>query len=53
VLLASSPDLAATSGEFFRGGRVRRSSRRSYDHDVAHRLWLASEDLVGLSWPLP
>jgi len=48
VLLASSPDLNSVTGQFFAGGRARRSSKRSYDDQDAQRLWDASETLVGL-----
>ena len=48
VLLASSRDLKAVTGQFFISGRQRRSSRRSYDDAVARRLWRASEALVEL-----
>jgi hypothetical protein len=31
---------------------VKRSSTRSYDDEVAHRLWLASQELVDMSGPV-
>jgi retinol dehydrogenase 14 len=46
VLLASSPDLKAVTGQFFTGGKARRSSTRSYDDADAHRLWALSDALV-------
>lgn len=52
MLLASNPDVAGISGEFFRGGRVKRYLKGATE-DVAHRLWMASERLVHLAWPLP
>jgi len=48
VLLASSPELEHVSGSYFAGGEVKRSSRASYDTDVAARLWRISAELVGL-----
>ena len=48
VLLASSPDLRAVTGQFFSNGKQKRSSSSSYDSQVARRLWLASEALVDL-----
>lgn len=50
VLLASSPALQSVTGEFFSGGRQRRSSKRSYDEQVARRLWTLSEDMVRFHW---
>ena len=46
VLLASSPDLASVTGQFFSGGRQKRSSRRSYDESVGERLWTISQRLT-------
>ncbi len=48
VMLASSPDLKAVTGQFFSGGRKKRSARRSYDDRDAQLLWAASERLVDL-----
>src|SRR6476619_7665099 len=48
VLLASSPELEHVAGSYFAGGEVKRSSRASYDTDVAARLWRISAELVGL-----
>lgn len=42
VRLASSPELEGVSGRYFVGGRARRSSRASYDTEVAARLWRVS-----------
>ncbi|WP_353952580.1 SDR family oxidoreductase [Knoellia sp. S7-12] len=46
VLLASSPDLNGVRGQFFRNGKQKRSSKPSYDQDVAARLWRTSAELV-------
>ena len=48
VLLASSPDLKKVNGQFFSGGRQKRSSKRSYDDHSARRLWSVSAALVGM-----
>jgi retinol dehydrogenase-14 len=49
VYLASSPEVADTTGEYFIRQRERRSSSASYDETVARRLWEVSEELTGLS----
>lgn len=48
VHLASSPDVAGVSGRYFANGTARRSSRRSYDEQLARRLWEVSAELTGL-----
>ena len=48
VHLASSPDVAGVSGRYFANRTARRSSRRSYDEQLARRLWEVSADLTGL-----
>ncbi|WP_344255694.1 SDR family oxidoreductase [Terrabacter carboxydivorans] len=48
VRLASSPELEGVSGRYFVNGRASRSSRASYDTEVAARLWCASAELVGI-----
>jgi NAD(P)-dependent dehydrogenase (short-subunit alcohol dehydrogenase family) len=49
VYLASSPDVAGTTGQYFMRCRPARSSRISYDREAAGRLWKASERLCGIS----
>jgi len=49
IHVASAPDVALVSGRYFAGSRPKRSSARSYDEDVAARLWAVSADLVGLT----
>lgn len=51
VLLASAPELEHVSGRYFVRGRATRSSRASYDTEVAARLWQVSAELVGLAGP--
>ena len=48
VHLASSPEVEGVSGRYFAGSRPKRSSRRSYDRDVALQLWDVSAQLTGL-----
>lgn len=47
VYLASAPDVARVTGQYFAGRRARRSSQASYDRALAARLWGVSERLVG------
>jgi len=46
VYLASSPEMAGTTGEYFYKRRVRRSAEDTYDEELASRLWTKSEELV-------
>ncbi len=48
VHLASSPAVAGVSGRYFVDSAPKRSSRRSYDEQVARRLWDVSAELTGL-----
>jgi NAD(P)-dependent dehydrogenase (short-subunit alcohol dehydrogenase family) len=48
VYLATSPDVAETSGTYFSNERPQRSSSLSYDETLAKRLWQVSEELTGL-----
>ena len=49
VYLASSPEVAEVTGGYFANSRPRRSSRVSYDRDLARRLWEVSAELTGVS----
>ena len=49
ILLASSPDLEQVSGRYFANSKPKRSSKASYDHTAAARLWQVSAELVGLT----
>jgi retinol dehydrogenase 14 len=51
VWLASSPEVEGVTGSYFARRRARRSSRRSYDRELAGRLWRVSEELTGLRQP--
>ncbi len=49
VYLASSPAVSGVTGRYFeRGGRERRTSRRSYDGATRERLWRVSAELTGI-----
>jgi retinol dehydrogenase 14 len=48
IYLASSPDVAGVTGEYFANRKPKTSSRRSYDTHAQARLWRVSEQLVGL-----
>ena len=49
VFLASSPDLEGISGEYFVRNKSTRSSKISYDGDIARKLWQVSADITGFS----
>lgn len=49
VFLASSPEVASVSGEYFVRCRPKRPSRPARDVDAARRLWQVSEQLTGLA----
>jgi retinol dehydrogenase-14 len=55
VWLASSPEAEGVTGRYYLRRRSRptprRSSRRSYDTELARRLWQVSEELTGLRQP--
>jgi len=48
IWLASSPDVAGVTGKYFLDKKEIRSSKISYDADVARRLWEVSAELTGL-----
>ena len=49
IYLASSPEVAGISGEYFDRRRVARTSTRARDMDAAARLWRVSAERVGLA----
>jgi len=51
VYLASSPEVAGISGQYFTNGRAVKSAPQSYDRAAAERLWTISEELTGLRLP--
>ena len=51
VYLASSPEVAGVSGQYFANCRAVKSAPQSYDHAAAERLWAISEELTGLRVP--
>ena len=48
VYLASSPDVAGITGEYFSKSRLSKVSSAAQDDLAATRLWSASEILVGI-----
>lgn len=50
VYLASSPDVARTSGAFFEKSRPSLPNREAQSDDVAQRLWAESEKIAGITW---
>lgn len=51
IYLASSPQVADVSGEYFARCKPATPSRRARDDDSARRLWELSEKLCGVAWP--
>ena len=49
VYLATSPEVATVSGEYFIKRKIKRGSPASRDLDAAKKLWEVSEKLTGLS----
>ena len=48
IRLASDPDLAATTGKYFKETAMAPTSKASSDLEIARRLWTVSEALTGL-----
>ena len=48
VYLATSPEIAGVTGQYFANGKVKRPAATALDDDVARRLWDVSASLVGL-----
>ena len=51
VYLASSPEVAGVSGQYFTNCRAVKSAPQSYDRAAAERLWTISEKLTGVRLP--
>ena len=51
LYLASSPEVADVSGEYFVKSKPARSSKESYDVAAQERLWTLSEQVIGLASP--
>jgi NAD(P)-dependent dehydrogenase (short-subunit alcohol dehydrogenase family) len=49
IYLASSPEVAGATGAYFANRRPKRSSKLSYDLDLARRLWDVSAELTGVT----
>jgi NAD(P)-dependent dehydrogenase (short-subunit alcohol dehydrogenase family) len=50
IYLASSPDVANVTGEYFSRCKIATPSRRARDDASARRLWQLSEELCGVTW---
>ena len=46
IFLASSPDVENITGEYFAKKKIKRSSKESYDMDLAKKLWDVSENYL-------
>ena len=46
IYVASAPHLEHVTGRYFTNSKPKKSSQRSYEEDVAARLWHVSADLV-------
>jgi NAD(P)-dependent dehydrogenase (short-subunit alcohol dehydrogenase family) len=53
VYLATSPDVATTSGEYFVGCRPERLSRNALNRADAIELWYASASIAGMGTAFP
>jgi len=51
VWLTSSPEVEGVTGRYFTRRQDKQSSRRSYETELARRLWRVSEELTGLRQP--
>lgn len=49
IWLASSPELEHVTGKYFAKQSELKSSRESYDLEIAKQLWEISSELVGLA----
>ena len=49
VHLATSPDVAGVTGEYFVDSKPKAPADTALDDDAARRLWTISDDLVGLA----
>lgn len=49
IYLASSPDMAGVTGQFFANRKPKTANKLAYDTDMMGRLWRVSADLVGMT----
>jgi NAD(P)-dependent dehydrogenase (short-subunit alcohol dehydrogenase family) len=50
IYLASAPEVAGVTGEYFVRSKIARPSRKARDDAAAARLWSLSEELCGVRW---
>ena len=48
---ATAPELEGVTGKYFDKEKEATPSKRTFDEDLAHRLWLLSEELTGMAEP--
>jgi hypothetical protein len=48
IYLASSPEVAQVTGQYFRKGKAVPSGLASYDQETARRLWEMGAQMTGL-----
>ncbi len=46
IAVATSEELSGITGEYFYNGKMHKSSKRSYDKELARKLWEVSEEIV-------
>jgi NAD(P)-dependent dehydrogenase (short-subunit alcohol dehydrogenase family) len=50
IYAAAAPEMQSVSGKYINAkGKQGKSSKTSYDHDLAARLWRVSEEMVGIN----
>lgn len=49
IYLASSPEVETVTGEYFVNKKMTQSSKKSYDMDLAKRLWSVSKKYTGIN----
>ena len=49
IYLATSKEVTETTGKYFKNSKPKRSSKRSYDKEMAKRLWLLSTELTEIN----
>ncbi len=53
VYLASSPDVATVSGDYFVKNKIAKTSGAAQDMALAAALWRKTVELTGVDWPEP
>jgi len=53
IYLASSPDVAGVTGQFFADRKPKSANKIAYDTEMTARLWQVSAELVGMGTGAP